>query len=113
VGGLEGDEPEVLAMATLTLSDDLGALAPERSIDLKSRLLAYERELITAALAESRGNQRRAANKLGILPTTLHEKMKRLGLRADAFQPGGVQAETETGAVGGAQDPAPAGEASF
>jgi hypothetical protein len=84
VGGSEGDESEDLAMATLTLTDNLGALAPEMSIDLKSRLLAYERQLITAALAESRGNQRRATHRLGILPTTLHEKMKR-SLRADTF----------------------------
>ena len=67
-------------MATLTMSNEL--------IDLKSRLLAYERDLITAALAATGGNQRRAAQRLGILPTTLHEKMKRLGLRADAFIPG-------------------------
>ncbi len=80
-------------MATLTMSDDFGALAPQLPIDLKSRLLAYERELITAALAETRGNQRRAAQRLGILPTTLHEKMKRLGLRADPFLPAGVRDE--------------------
>jgi DNA-binding NtrC family response regulator len=81
-------------MATLTLSEEFGALAPSpgpaQSIDLKSRLLAYERDLISAALAESRGNQRRAARRLGILPTTLHEKMKRLGLRADVFLPASV-----------------------
>ena len=41
----------------------------------------YERELILAALAEAGGHQRRAAASLGILPTTLCEKMKRLGLR--------------------------------
>jgi DNA-binding NtrC family response regulator len=41
---------------------------------------AYERELIESALAASSGNQRRAAASLGLLPTTLHEKMKRLGL---------------------------------
>ena len=50
------------------------------SLPLKARLEAYERRLIEAALAESAGNQRRAAAALGILPTTLHEKMKRLGL---------------------------------
>ena len=81
-----------LVMATLSMSDELGfappqTLEPESPIDLKSRLLAYERDLITAALAESRGNQRRAAHRLGILPTTLHEKMKRLGLRAEPFLP--------------------------
>ena len=98
-------------MATLTFTDDQGALAPETPIDLKSRLLAYERQLITAALAESRGNQRRAAHRLGILPTTLHEKMKRLGLRADPFLPAGVRDE----AAAGSERPgvAPDGEASL
>jgi DNA-binding NtrC family response regulator len=48
---------------------------------LKSRLEAYEKELIESALAATAGNQRRAAAHLGLLPTTLHEKMKRLGLR--------------------------------
>ena len=47
---------------------------------LKARILAYERELIEAALVATSGNQRQAAARLGILPTTLHEKMKRLGL---------------------------------
>ena len=47
---------------------------------LKTLLDAYERELIESALAASAGNQRRAAASLGLLPTTLHEKMKRLGL---------------------------------
>jgi DNA-binding NtrC family response regulator len=47
---------------------------------LKSLLEAYERELIQEALRSNGGNQRRAARALGVLPTTLHEKMKRLGL---------------------------------
>lgn len=47
---------------------------------LKMLLDAYERQLILTALAASAGNQRRAARTLGLLPTTLHEKMKRLGL---------------------------------
>jgi len=47
---------------------------------LKELLDAYERRLIETALAEAAGNQRRAAASLGLLPTTLHEKMKRLGL---------------------------------
>jgi DNA-binding NtrC family response regulator len=85
-------------MATLTMSEELAGLAsPDQPIDLKSRLLAYERDLITAALAETRGNQRRAARQLGILPTTLHEKMKRLGLRASVFLPGGDAASAVRG----------------
>ncbi|HWW93266.1 MAG TPA: helix-turn-helix domain-containing protein [Vicinamibacteria bacterium] len=49
--------------------------------NLKERMEAYERELIESALIATAGNQRRAAARLGLLPTTLHEKMKRLGLR--------------------------------
>lgn len=48
--------------------------------NLKALVDAYERQLIQSALDETSGNQRRAAARLGLLPTTLHEKMKRLGL---------------------------------
>jgi DNA-binding NtrC family response regulator len=48
--------------------------------DLKSLLEDYERTLILQALAGTSGNQRQAAFALGILPTTLHEKLKRLGI---------------------------------
>jgi len=51
---------------------------PEMS--LKNMIEAYERQLIESALQASSGNQRRAAAALGVLPTTLLEKMKRLGL---------------------------------
>jgi DNA-binding NtrC family response regulator len=86
-------------MATLTFSEGVGALAPDAGIDLKARLLAYERDLITAALADTGGNQRRAALRLGILPTTLHEKMKRLGLRASSFLPAAGRDEAGQGAA--------------
>jgi len=56
----------------------LGAGGPR---DLKQLLESYERALIITALAASGGNQRQAAQQLGLLPTTLNEKMKRLGLR--------------------------------
>ena len=51
---------------------------------LKQRMNEYERELIVAALRRAGGNQRRAAAALGILPSTLSEKLKRLGLRRSA-----------------------------
>jgi len=51
-----------------------------RGASLKSLLDAYERQIIETALMATSGNQRRAAAALGLLPTTLHEKMKRLGL---------------------------------
>jgi DNA-binding NtrC family response regulator len=49
-------------------------------MSLKEMVSHYERQLILAALASSAGHQRRAAAALGVLPTTLHEKMKRLGI---------------------------------
>jgi DNA-binding NtrC family response regulator len=49
---------------------------------LKQLVEDYERRLILGALERARGNQRRAAAELGCLPTTLNEKMRRLGLRA-------------------------------
>jgi DNA-binding NtrC family response regulator len=51
---------------------------------LKQRMNDYERGLILAALQTTGGNQRRAAAVLGILPSTLSEKLKRLGLRRGA-----------------------------
>jgi len=51
---------------------------------LKDLVDAYERHIIDDALRAASGNQRRAAQALGVLPTTLHEKMKRLGLRRRA-----------------------------
>jgi len=47
---------------------------------LKDMVADYERKLILSALSASGGHQRRAAATLGVLPTTLLEKMKRLGI---------------------------------
>jgi DNA-binding NtrC family response regulator len=53
---------------------------------LKERMTDYERALILSALKAAGGNQRRAAAVLGILPSTLSEKLKRLGLRRAAAE---------------------------
>jgi DNA-binding NtrC family response regulator len=55
---------------------------------LKMMLESYEREIIEGALEVAVGNQRRAARALGVLPTTLHEKMKRLGILNRRPSPG-------------------------
>ena len=59
---------------------------------LKRRVEEYERRLILSALASAEWSQRRAARALGVLPTTLHEKMKRLGIpgRPDGNAPWAV-----------------------
>ena len=61
-----------------------------QAISLKRRVEAYERQLIESALTAAAGNQRRAAAALGLLPTTLHEKMKRLGLLRRPPRDGGA-----------------------
>ena len=59
-------------------ADDL--LPP--GLSLGEAVASYERRLIMEALERSGGVQRRAARLLGMRPTTLNEKIKRLGLRA-------------------------------
>jgi len=51
---------------------------------LRELLEDYERQLIMDALEATQGHQRRAASALGVLPSTLCEKMKRLGIRSRA-----------------------------
>ena len=53
----------------------------------KQRIDEYQRRLILDALEAAGGNQRRAAKALGLLPSTLCEKLKRLGLRPPRSEP--------------------------
>jgi two-component system response regulator HydG len=66
---------------------------------LKALLEAYERQIIEEALLAAGRNQRRAARALGVLPTTLHEKMKRLGLLHRTPRTCDPQGETESPAL--------------
>ena len=54
---------------------------PGPNQSLTSLIEDYERKLIVLALEAAGGHQRRAAASLGIRPTTLSEKLRRLGLR--------------------------------
>jgi DNA-binding NtrC family response regulator len=58
----------------------LPARSSGQRISLKQLMADYERSIILGALAAAGGNQRRAARALSVLPTTLCEKMKRLGI---------------------------------
>ncbi len=60
-----------------------GQASRDAAPDLKALVDAYERKLILGALAATGGHQRNAAERLRVLPSTLHEKMKRLGVRLD------------------------------
>ena len=48
---------------------------------LKDLVQDYERQLLLMALELAGWNQRKVAASLGLLPSTLSEKLKRLGLR--------------------------------
>ena len=67
-------------MAQALMAHGLGTRTPQAN--LRKLVEDYERRLILDALVRVHGNQRRAATELGCLPTTLNEKMRRLGLRA-------------------------------
>jgi DNA-binding NtrC family response regulator len=64
---------EAPAMPAVTVLPD--------GLDLGKAVSAYERQIIEAALRRSGGVQKRAAQLLGLKPTTLNEKIKRLGIR--------------------------------
>ena|SRR5688500_17271905 len=52
-------------------------------IKLEKEMEAFEAALIRDALVKSKGNQRDAAKLLGIKPTTLHAKIKRLEISVE------------------------------
>ncbi len=49
------------------------------------RMALLERTLLEAGLARTGGCRRRAATLLGLLPSTLCEKLKRLGMAATTY----------------------------
>ncbi len=79
-------------MAQTLMTSGLGNRVSETN--LRQLVESYERRLILDALVKVHGNQRRAAAELGCLPTTLNEKMRRLGLRAcDRHMPSSPESE--------------------
>jgi DNA-binding NtrC family response regulator len=53
---------------------------PAEGLDLREAVNAYTRALIEASLARCGGVQRRAAQILGVRPSTLNEMIRRLGI---------------------------------
>jgi DNA-binding NtrC family response regulator len=84
--GFDALERQRRAILAGAIASAMGATAvdvtPERGPlpNLPVLLAACERNLLRWALSTTRGNQKEAAALLGIRGTTLHEKMKRLGL---------------------------------
>jgi len=51
-----------------------------------NKIKEYEKKLIQEALAQTNGNQARAAKILGLTPTTLSSLIQRLGIDPRAFK---------------------------
>ena len=81
--------PTAIEAATL---DPFAALTilPQEGLDLRAHLLAIERRLVEQALERSNGTVAHAARLLNLRRTTLVEKLRKLGMAADA-----VEAATE------------------
>jgi DNA-binding NtrC family response regulator len=63
------------------MSEPVPSLQIPEGQTLKDLVQEYERQLLLMALELAGWNQRKVAASLGLLPSTLSEKMKRLGLR--------------------------------
>lgn len=68
---------ELRASGAALASLPLPAASMQEAVNLS------ERQAIQAALTQCHGNRRLAAESLGVHPTTLYRKLKRLGLRID------------------------------
>ncbi|HTG15006.1 MAG TPA: sigma 54-interacting transcriptional regulator [Blastocatellia bacterium] len=75
-----------LLPAYMLASREAKGLFPDSGLDLAREVRRYEIDLICVALKQSRGRQRKAAQLLRIMPTTLFEKLKRYGIDAGSFK---------------------------
>jgi len=64
--------------------DPARPLAESPPLNLKGAVQTFERTLIHATLVACDWNQRKASLTLGVLPTTLSEKIRRFDLRPPA-----------------------------
>jgi len=75
------DYLKVVTRALLRHIEELhSASESKEGFDLKSEVQNFEVTLIRSALEVTGGGQRSAARLLGIMPTTLHTKIRRYGI---------------------------------
>ena len=72
------------------MSEPVKQLVIPEGQTLKDLVQEYERQLLLMALELAGWNQRKVAASLGLLPSTLSEKLKRLGLRPARGEDGAV-----------------------
>ncbi len=73
---------ESLFPDSLHPTERAGVLAPGEDLPFYDKVLSFERSLVLDALAKAGGVQKKAAQSLGIKPTTLNEMIKRFGIEA-------------------------------
>jgi DNA-binding NtrC family response regulator len=84
----KSDPPQIdvsLLPAYVAGSDGANSV-PTEGVDLDNEVKQYEIDLIRAALKQSRGLQKRAAQLLGIKPTTLFMRLQRYGINVGDFK---------------------------
>ena len=64
-------------------ADDEVPESAEGSLDFKERTQYYQKKIILTALKRTKGVQKKAAQMLGVKPTTLNEMIKRLEIDTD------------------------------
>jgi len=70
-------------------------MATIQSKNFYDEISNYEKKLICEALAQTNGNQARAARMLCLRPTTLAAQIRRLGIDAKAFKQAGARRGNE------------------
>ena len=76
--------PELLPTELRTGAEARPTPGLREGTDFARAVTDFERGLIEAAMKQAGGVQKKAASLLGLKPTTLNEKLKRLRVRAGA-----------------------------
>lgn len=74
-----GNMASLLLQRVEALSPEIDIMI-EEGIDFKNEIKEYETRLIKKALEHTKGNQKKAAQLLNLKVTTLHSKIKALGI---------------------------------
>lgn len=86
VGSLVGEGRMQSVVRELPREDPAGASDPGGRVEFYEEVSRFEAGLIRRALAQTRGNQKKAAELLGVNHTTLHTMMKRYQIDPAVFK---------------------------
>ncbi len=72
----------VVALDALALDGSGPELHAERDLSLKAQMEAFERSILSSALARAGGNQSEVSRRLGLTRASLYDRIKKYGLQA-------------------------------